>query len=230
MQIHGLQKMTLLDFPGKVACTVFIAGCNMRCPFCHNSYLVTDIKNENAMSTEEVLRFIESRQRILDGVAITGGEPLLYEDVIPFIREIKKMGLSVKLDTNGTFPERLKAVIDEGLVDYVAMDVKNCFERYGETVGVKDFDIAPIKESISLLINGECDYEFRTTVVKQFHSPADIESLAYRIKGAKKYFLQSFVDSGALISSGLSGVEKAKMLDMKRIAAKFVDFCDVRGV
>ncbi len=230
MQIHGLQKMTLLDFPGKVACTVFIAGCNLRCPFCHNSHLVTDIKGENMLSTQEVLRFIESRRRILDGVAITGGEPLLFDEVIPFIKEIKKMGLAVKLDTNGTLPDKLKAVIEEGLIDYVAMDVKNCFERYAETVGVKDFDTAPIKESISLLINSDIDYEFRTTVVKEFHSLVDIESLALRIKGAKKYFLQSFVDSGALIQSGLSGVSKAKMLEMKRIALKFVDSCELRGV
>ena len=144
MEIHGIQKMTLLDYPEKVACTIFTARCNFRCPFCHNASLVTHVDAAAAISEEEVFSFLAKRQGILDGVCITGGEPLLQPDIEEFIRKVKELGYQVKLDTNGSFPDRLEHLIDEGLVDYVAMDLKNCRERYGETVGLAKLRISMV--------------------------------------------------------------------------------------
>ena len=175
MQIHGFQKMTLLDFPGRVACTVFTGGCNLRCPFCHNALLVTKLTDTDIIPTESVFSYLEKRKGILDGVAITGGEPLLQPDIASFIRKIKNMGYAVKLDTNGAYPAKLRDLIEEGIVDYVAMDVKNSKEKYGETVGIPNFDVSKIEESIKFLMSGKVDFEFRTTVVKEFHTVEDIE-------------------------------------------------------
>ena len=230
MRIDGLQKMTLLDFPGKVACTVFTGGCNFRCPFCHNALLVTKLPEKPDYSEDEILSFLEKRTGLLDGVAITGGEPLLNPDIVDFIRKIRDMGYAVKLDTNGSFPERLKAIVGEGLVDYVAMDIKNRREKYTETVGLKNLDLSKIEESIDFLKSGAVDYEFRTTVVKQFHTVEDITAAAEWISGAKRYFLQNFVDSGELICEEVSGVDKETMLKMKSAAADFVPQTEIRGI
>lgn len=230
MRIDGLQKMTLLDFPGKVACTVFTGGCNFRCPFCHNALLVTKLPEKPDYSEDEILSFLEKRTGLLDGVAITGGEPLLNPDIVDFIRKIRDMGYAVKLDTNGSFPERLKAIVGEGLVDYVAMDIKNRREKYAETVGLKNLDLSKIEESIDFLKSGAVDYEFRTTVVKQFHTVEDITAAAEWISGAKRYFLQNFVDSGELICEEVSGVDKETMLKMKSAAADFVPQTEIRGI
>lgn len=230
MIISGLQKMTLLDFPDNVACTVFTEGCNLRCPFCHNSALVTNLDPSSRYDTDEVFNFIKSRKGILDGVAITGGEPLLQKNIDVFIAKIKDLGLKVKLDTNGTFPEKLKELVNAELIDYVAMDVKNSQEKYAETVGVKNFDLTPINESIDFLLSGKTKYEFRTTVVKEFHTEADIELVAQRISGAEKYFLQNFEDSGALIGSDLHSVDKTVLFAMQRTAEKYVSYVKVRGV
>ena len=153
MIINGFQKLTLLDYPGKVACTIFTAGCNLRCPFCHNASLVTHIDSETTFSTEEVLDYLKKRQGSLEGVCITGGEPLLQPDIKEFISEIKNLGYSVKLDTNGTFPEKLKELVNEGLVDYVAMDIKNSKAKYEETAGINNLDLSKIEESVDFLIN-----------------------------------------------------------------------------
>jgi pyruvate formate lyase activating enzyme len=201
MTIHGFQKMTLLDYPGRVACTLFTAACNLRCPFCHNAGLVTKIDTAERIDEEEIFSYLKKRQGILDGVCITGGEPTLQKDLPEFIRAIRALGYAVKLDTNGTSPDLLKALIDEGLVDYVAMDVKNAPEKYPLTVGLADYDITPIQRSIDLLLEGRVDYEFRTTVVAEYHTPEDIASIARWIEGAPRYFLQPFVDSGNLIGS-----------------------------
>ena len=222
--------MTLLDFPGKVACTVFTGGCNFRCPFCHNALLVTKLPEKPDYSEDEILSFLEKRTGLLDGVAITGGEPLLNPDIVDFIRKIRDMGYAVKLDTNGSFPERLKAIVSEGLVDYVAMDIKNRREKYTETVGLKNLDLSKIEESIDFLKSGAVDYEFRTTVVKQFHTVEDITAAAEWISGAKRYFLQNFVDSGELICEEVSGVDKETMLKMKSAAADFVPQTEIRGI
>ena len=169
MIIKGLQKTTLLDFPGKVACTVFTAGCNFRCPFCHNASLVTRPGDVDEISEESFFSYINKRKGILDGVCITGGEPLMSHGIEDFIRRIKQTGLLVKLDTNGAYPEKLKALLDEGLIDYVAMDIKNSREKYAMTVGLKEYP-EKIEESIKLIMEKAPDYEFRTTVVKELHT------------------------------------------------------------
>lgn len=230
MRIDGLQKMTLLDFPGKVACTVFTGGCNFRCPFCHNALLVTELPENPDYTVDEILAFLKKRSGLLDGVAITGGEPLINPDIGDFIRSIRRLGYSVKLDTNGSYPDRLKSLVAEGLIDYVAMDIKNCREKYAETVGLKSLELSRIEESVDFLKSGAVDYEFRTTVVKEFHTVEDIRSAAEWIKGAKRYFLQNFVDSGNLIDSSMSGVDKSVMLEMQRAAADFVPKTEIRGI
>lgn len=230
MKIHGFQKMTLLDFPGKVACTVFTGGCNLRCPFCHNAALVTEIDGESEIKATEILDFLSKRKGLLDGVAITGGEPLLQADIKDFISELKSLGFAVKLDTNGCYPDKLKELVNEGLVDYVAMDVKNRPEKYPLTVDIKDFEYNKVRESIDFLINGNVDYEFRTTVVAQYHDLSDIESIAKEIKGAKRYYLQNFVDSGNLIGENMTAVAKPLLEEMKAVARKFIENVEIRGI
>ncbi|MGN1117523.1 MAG: anaerobic ribonucleoside-triphosphate reductase activating protein, partial [Acutalibacteraceae bacterium] len=165
MKIYGLQKMTLLDFPGKVACTLFTGGCNFRCPFCHNARLVTELDKDEVYSEEEIFEYLRKRVGILDGVCITGGEPLMNADIADFITKVRELGYAVKLDTNGSYPETLKNLIDRGLVDYIAMDIKNTPEKYAQTIGVKKFDFTPIKKSIEIIMQSGVPYEFRTTVV-----------------------------------------------------------------
>lgn len=230
MRIDGLQKMTLLDFPGKVACTVFTGGCNFRCPFCHNALLVTELPENPDYTVDEILSFLKKRAGLLDGVAITGGEPLMNPDIADFIKQIRDLGYSVKLDTNGSYPDRLKSIVGEGIVDYVAMDIKNCKEKYAETVGLKSYDLSKIEESVDFLKTNAVDYEFRTTVVKEFHTVDDIRKAAEWIKGAKRYFIQNFVDSGNLIDGSVSGVDKSIMLEMQKTAAEFVPQTQIRGI
>lgn len=229
MNIQGLQKLTLLDYPGKMACTVFTAGCNLRCPFCHNSRLVINPEKQSEYTDEEIFSFLKKRSGILDGVAITGGEPLLQNDIEDFIRRVKDLGYAVKLDTNGTFPEKLRDLVEKGLIDYVAMDVKNSPELYAETVGIIGYDISKIKESIDFLLEGRVDYEFRTTVVREFHSVFGMNGLGEMIKGARRHFLQGFIDSGELIGFGMSAVPKEEMERMKKIMLQYVDECEIRG-
>lgn len=230
MNIQGFQKLTLLDYPGKMACTLFTAGCNLRCPFCHNSRLVLNPQKQSEFSVDEILAFLKKRQGILDGVVISGGEPLLQNDITDFIKQVKELGYSVKLDTNGTFPEKLRELVESGLVDYVAMDVKNSPELYAETIGISGYDISKIKESISFLLEGTVDYEFRTTVVREFHSVFGMNGLGEMIKGAKKHFIQGFIDSGEVIGFGLNAVPKEEMESMKNIMLNYVESCELRGV
>ncbi|MBQ5677721.1 MAG: anaerobic ribonucleoside-triphosphate reductase activating protein [Clostridia bacterium] len=230
MVINGFQKLTLLDYPGRVACTIFTAGCNMRCPFCHNASLVTHIDNDNTFSTEEVLSYLEKRQGILEGVCITGGEPLLQPDIKEFITEIKKLGYAVKLDTNGTFPEKLKELVNEGLVDYVAMDIKNSKAKYKETAGINNLDLSKIEESVDFLINGNMDFEFRTTIVSEFHTVEDIQDIVVWIRGAHKYFLQNFVDSGDLIGQDLNPVTLDTLRVMREKATEIIPNVELRGI
>lgn len=230
MKIYGLQKMTLLDFPGKVACTVFTGGCNFRCPFCHNAMLVTELDKDNSYSHDEIFGYLKKRTEILDGVCITGGEPLLNEDIADFIAEIKSLGYSVKLDTNGSFPERLESLIESGQIDYVAMDIKNTKEKYADTIGVKQFDFTPVEKSIKLLLGGKIPYEFRTTVVHEFHDVNDIENIAKMIEGAENYYLQSFVDSGNLIGSDMTAPDKETIEKMCEKASRYVQNTGIRGI
>ena len=222
--------MTLLDFPGKVACTVFTGGCNLRCPFCHNAKLVTDINADEQFSADEVLRFLSKRTGLLDGVCITGGEPLLQADIKDFIIMIKKMGFKLKLDTNGFYPEKLIDLIESGLIDYAAVDIKNSDEKYAETVGVKNIDLAPLNASIDYLCRGKIDFEFRTTVVAEFHTENDIEKIAVKINRAKKYFLQNFVDSGNLIGENLHAADEKTLAKMLEIAQKHIPDAKLRGI
>ncbi len=230
MIIHGFQKMTVLDYPGLVACTVFTAGCNLRCPFCHNARLVTHIEEPDRISEEEVISYLEKRKGLLDGVCVTGGEPLLQPDIADFLRKVKSFGLKVKLDTNGCYPEKLREIVEEGLVDYVAMDIKNSPSRYGETVGIKDFDISPVKKSVEYLKSGVIPFEFRTTLVRELHSLSDMREIGEWIKGTDKYFLQGFVDSGDLIGASLSAPTRDFINKSQEEIRPFVTNVELRGI
>ena len=229
MEIHGLQKMTLLDYPGKVACTVFLGGCNFRCPFCHNGELL-DGTFPPLMDEAELIVFLKKRQGLLDGVCITGGEPLLRKELPKLLRQIKELGFAVKLDTNGTRPEALHGLMEDGLLDYVAMDIKNSRKRYGETVGVENFDISPVVESINILRKGKVPFEFRTTVVRELHSVLSIEGIGQLIKGAKRHYIQAFIDSGELIGFDLTAVPKDEMKTMRDVMLRYVSECEIRGI
>lgn len=230
MNFSGFQKLTLLDYPGKVSCTLFTSGCNLRCPFCHNASLVTHIDEENFYDEEEILSFLKKRQGILEGVCITGGEPLLHEETENFIKKVKALSYSVKLDTNGSFPDKLIYLAENNLIDYVAMDIKNSKEKYHSSVGLKNFDMGNIEKSIRFLLSGKVPFEFRTTVVKELHTEKDIESIAKWIKGAENYFLQSFVDSGDLIGENLSAHTPETMEKMRSIAALYIPNVGLRGI
>lgn len=228
MKIAGLQKLTLLDFPGRTACTVFTHGCNLRCPFCHNASLVAG--EGDSVSEEELFAFLKKRQGILDGVAVTGGEPLLQPDIEEFLTKIKALGYSVKLDTNGFFPDKLRSLLNAGLVVFVAMDIKNSLNKYAATCGRRELDISPVLDSIELLKSGTVEYEFRTTAVKGFHTPEDFESIGRLIEGTKNYYIQNFVDSGALIQQGLTGLSKEEMNACLTAVQKYVPNAKLRGI
>ena len=227
MQINGFQKLTLLDFPGKVACIVFTPGCNFRCPFCHNASLVTHIDGER-IEEEEILSYLKKRQGLLDGVVVTGGEPTLQGDLADFLGKVKALGYAVKLDTNGTSPEKLKALVEKGLVDYVAMDIKNTAAKYPVTAGCGSAVLGKVEESIDFLLADTVDYEFRTTVTAELHTPQDIGDIAKRIKGAKRYFLQNFIDSGDIVSPGNSPVTPQVMAEMVKTAQDLVGSASAR--
>lgn len=232
--ICGLQKMTLLDFPGKIACTVFLGGCNFRCPFCHNSELFMG-KPEKLMEDEEFFAFLKSRKGLLDGVCVSGGEPTLYKDLPVFLEKIKEMGFLVKLDTNGYRPQVLKDLVGNKLVDYVAMDVKNSPATYGQTVGLEKMDLAAIEESLRFLIGGSVDYELRTTLVKPFHDRASIQDmgvwLGSLVPGKKpaKLFLQSFVDRDTVLFAGLSAPETEATQEFAKILEPFAEKVTIRN-
>ena len=234
MMISGLQKMTLLDFPGKVACTVFLQGCNYRCPFCHNSDLLPG-KGEAFMSEEAFIAFLEKRRGLLDGVCVSGGEPTLYPGLQQLLKAIKSLGYAVKLDTNGSRPEILKEVVRKGLVDYVAMDVKNSPARYAETVGLSRFDLGPTEESLRFLIGENVDYELRTTVVKPLHDAASIQDMGAWLgalvpgKQPKRLFLQKFVDRESVLFAGLSAALPDEMQQLSQLLAPFCVHVSVRG-
>ncbi len=227
----GLQKLTLLDYPGKVACTLFTRGCNFRCPFCHNASLVIRAEEQQTYKNEEVLAFLRKRQGVLDGVAITGGEPTLMSGLYDFIKEVKEMDYALKLDTNGTRPDVLKRLVNDGLVDYVAMDIKNSPEKYAYTCGLpKSYDLSKIEESMNFLMEGKVDFEFRTTVAKPFHSSEDFQKIGEWLKGNEKYFLQQFKDSGDIIGQEISSFNEKEMEEFLNILLPFVPNAQLRGV
>ncbi len=232
--ISGLQKMTLLDFPGKVACTVFLQGCNYRCPFCHNSELLGGAQEE-FMSEEEFFAFLEKRKGLLDGVAVSGGEPTLYKGLPAFLARIKAMGFAVKLDTNGSRPQVLKELVDKGLLDYVAMDVKNGPQHYGQTVGLEKFDLAATEESLRYLMEDKVDYELRTTLVEPLHTEGSILQMGQWLasltpgKKPRRLFLQSFVDRDTVVFSGLCAPEADRVSRYAEILTQYVEEIRVRG-
>lgn len=232
MKISGIQKLTLLDYPGKVACTLFTAGCNFRCPFCHNAALVLPQQIEDAaLDEDEILSFLKKRRGVLDGVAITGGEPLLHRELPELLVKIKALGYMIKLDTNGSNPELLGEIIERKLVDRVAMDIKNAPEAYGMTAGLQRLDIAPIERSKDMLLGGDTDYEFRTTVVKGIHTKESLLEAAKWIAGAKEYYLQQFKDSGNLIlPEGLAAYDEKEMHALADAVREYVPAVQVRGV
>lgn len=212
MKISGFDKLTLLNYPDKVACTIFTSGCNLRCPFCHNSGLVTN--NYNEISFDSIYEYLKKRIGILDGVCITGGEPLIHADIKDYIKKIKDLGYLVKIDTNGCNPKLLKELIDLKLVDYIAMDIKNIYSKYDITSGVK-VNIDNIKKSISIIENSGIDYEFRTTIVKEFHSTQDIKEILSYISSNSSYYIQNFKNSNDVFNRNLSSFNENELVEMK---------------
>ena len=228
MDVNGLQKLTLLDYPGKCACTVFLAGCNLRCPFCHNAALVIG-QAPTAMTEEEFLAFLKKRRGLLDGVCITGGEPTLRKDLPEFIRKIRELGYLVKLDTNGSNPKMLRQLIDDKLIDYAAMDIKNCPDRYSATCG--GISILPaVEESLSILRENKVEYELRTTCCKPFHDKAALEAMGKWLSGTENYYLQNFVDSGDLVGTGVSGFTKEEMEALRDAVLPHIPSTRIRGI
>lgn len=231
MNIGGFQKLSLLDFPSEVACIVFTSGCNLRCPFCHNAELVT---SENKPHTDEndVFEYLEKKRGILDGVVITGGEPLIQADIADFIIKVRSYGMKIKLDTNGCFPEKLSELLSQNLLDYIAMDIKHTFENYSIAVGADCTNIIPkIKKSIELIKSSGIPAEFRTTLVKGIHRSADAAAIAKQLRTDLPYFLQSYVDSGSVISpAGLEAFSKAELEQMQKDAQQFCPNTTLRGM
>lgn len=232
LKIGGLQKMTLLDYPGKAACTIFLSGCNFKCPFCHNRDLVFIPERYEYFDVNEVMEYLEKRKGLLDGVCISGGEPLLQEHLPSLIGRIREMGYLVKLDTNGAYPERLKEVIEKGLVDYVAMDIKNSPEKYARTLGMnpESFSLDPIMESVAYLKSSGIAHEFRTTVVKELHTAEDLLAIGRWIGEKETYFLQQYVDSDNVIQPGCSAYSAAEMEELRKQVETLVPNVTLRGV
>ena len=230
IKFYGLQKLTLLDFPGNMAATVFTGGCNFRCPFCHNRSLVFLNENDTEISQDDIIDYLQKRNKVLDGICLTGGEPLLHPGARNFIKKVRSLGLKVKLDTNGSNFEAMKELIEDGLVDYVAMDIKNCPSKYSQTIGLQNFDLSVVEKSKNYLLENHVDYEFRTTVVKQFHQIEDFKEIGKWIKGAKRYFLQNFEDHGSCIIEGLNPVEEDDLRKMKEVILPYVEYARIRGV
>ena len=230
MQIFGLQKLSLLDFPEKTACTVFLGGCNFRCPFCQNGSLVLPGAGEPQMTEEAFFAFLKMRTGILDGVCITGGEPTMQPDLPDFVRRVRELGCLVKLDANGFYPDRLEPLLRTGAVDYVAMDIKSSPARYAAVAGLESVDLDAVRRSIRLLMEGPVAYEFRTTVVRELHTPDDIEEAARSIEGAERYFLQKFVDSGNILSGSFSACSDEEMHRLLERVRPYVKAAALRGV
>jgi pyruvate formate lyase activating enzyme len=240
MNIAGIQKLTLLDYPGRCAATIFTPGCNLRCPFCHNASLVDPEELKKSLSEnglidpQEVLDFLKDRKGRLTGLAVTGGEPLMQPGILDFLREVKNIGYAVKLDTNGTNPERLRALLSAGIVDYVAMDFKNSREKYGLTTGVPESTAAILYENTLLskrfITESGVEHEYRTTIVKELHTLEDVRKMAQELEGEEKYFLQNFTDSGDILQGGFTSCSKAELEEMLAVAREYVPGAQLRGV
>ncbi|MBQ6817285.1 MAG: anaerobic ribonucleoside-triphosphate reductase activating protein [Bacilli bacterium] len=221
--ICGFEKMSMVDYDGKIAATMFLGNCNFRCPFCHNASLVLNYQNIEKYTLEEILSYLKKRSGIIEAVCITGGEPTIYPDLEFIMREFKNLNLLVKLDTNGSNPKVIKDLVGKGLVDYIAMDIKNSLSKYPQTTSIINLDIDKIKESIDFIMKSGIDYEFRTTLVKEYHNLDDIKEISQIIKGAKKYILQCFVDNGECLKQGLHKIDKEDVLGFKVILDKTIE-------
>ena len=228
MNFCGIEKSSLVDFGDKLTCTVFTHGCNFKCPFCHNAKLVQE-GPERDISDKEVFDYLVSRRRILDAVCVSGGEPTLHPEIREFLKGVKQMGLLTNLDTNGTNPDFLIKLIEDGLVDYVAMDIKNCFSSYGPITGTSDGYISNVKKSVEILLSDRVDYEFRTTLVNGFHTIETVEEMAKDINGAKRLYLQKFVDRGTCLTEGLEEISEEKAMEFLRVFSKTVKEVKLRG-
>ncbi|MDE6518390.1 MAG: anaerobic ribonucleoside-triphosphate reductase activating protein [Acetatifactor sp.] len=230
MYFCGMSKTTLLDYPGHVAAALFTGGCNMRCPFCQNSTLVLNPQTQPEIPEKEVLAFLQKRQGVLEGICITGGEPTLQPDLENLIRRVRKLGYLVKLDTNGYRPQVLKHLLEQGLLDYVAMDIKASRENYGVACGLPQVELPLIEASVELLKACSIPYEFRTTVVRGIHRAEDFEAIGQWLQGCRAYYLQNYRDSGQVMQPGFAGFEREQLEDMRRRAAEFVPQTALRGL
>ena len=230
MEIHGFNKTTLLDYPEHIAATIFTGGCNFRCPFCHNSELVLNPKEQPVIDETEVFDYLEKRRGVLQGVCITGGEPTLQSDLICFIRKVKEMGYLVKLDTNGYRPDILWQLLEEGLLDYAAMDIKASKENYVKAAGVRQLELARIEESVCILKSSTIPYEFRTTVVKGIHEKEEFDAIGRWLAGCSAYYLQAFRENENVMQDGFSAFACSEMEKMADIARKYIDKVSLRGV
>lgn len=230
MKICGLNKTTLLDYPGKVAATVFVGGCNFRCPFCHNSQLVLSPSQAPEIKKEELLGFLKKRKGILEGVCITGGEPTLWTELFALINDIKAMGYAVKLDTNGSHPEVVKELVRLQLIDKVAMDIKACLENYPALCGLSQPDLVSVKDTAAFLLDGHIDYEFRTTAVKELHTEKDFRKIGQWLKGCKAYYLQAYKDSVEVLKPGYSSFSPEELETFRRILLVTIPLVEIRGI
>ncbi|NLZ81837.1 MAG: anaerobic ribonucleoside-triphosphate reductase activating protein [Clostridiales bacterium] len=230
MNIYGLNKTTLLDYPEHLAAVIFLGNCNFRCPFCHNKSLVTELPSSKPLLESDILGFLKKRKDILEGVCITGGEPTLSKELPSFMEKIKNMGYLIKLDTNGYEPDRLKDLCNHGLVDYVAMDIKNSKKKYMETSGLNSLDLNKIEDSINFLVNGSIDYEFRTTIVKELHTKEDLYEIGQWIHNCKSYYLQNYKETEGVIYPGFTSYSKNELLAFQKLLLPFIPSTILRGV
>lgn len=230
MKICGFNKTTLLDYPGRVACTIFLGGCNFRCPFCQNSSLVVAPEEQPAYEEEEILKFLKKRKGILDGVCVSGGEPTMSPELPELLRKIKKLGYEIKLDTNGSKPSVVKELAAEGLLDKIAMDIKACPDNYGTLTGLGRPDVRAVKETAEFLMKGKMDYEFRTTVVKELHSERDFREIGQWLKGAKAYYLQAYRDSEGVLKPGFCSYSLEKLREFQKILLETIPLVEIRGI
>lgn len=228
IKFHGLNKLSLVDYPEHMSAILFTGHCNFRCPFCHNSSLVLDPESQGVLDNEEILSFLRKRKNMLDGVVITGGEPTVHEDLLDFIKQVKELGYLVKLDTNGALPSRLGALIDSGCIDYIAMDIKNSLDAYPVTIGVSGFDTGVIETSVRMIKESGIDYEFRTTVVRELHYEENFEKICALIAPCSRYFLQTFVPSEDTIRKNLSAPDKDAMKNYLKLVRNYITDAYIR--
>jgi len=229
MEFIGIQKLSMVDYDAKLACTLFAGGCNFRCPFCHNSELVELDRNVSVLTMDEILKFLKTRVGLLDAVVISGGEPTFMSDLKERIIEIRKLGFLIKLDTNGSNPDVVKDLVNSGLVDYIAMDIKTDLEHYPEVIGKDEFPKEKIIETIRFLLEGHVDYEFRTTLVNEYHNIENIKLISKLINGAKKYCLQKFVESDTCFSKDLHPVSQEDVSKFKTALLPYIKNVVIRG-